>query len=82
MIPLISGNEPQKYNTMEQVGAKHNVTEHAQMSVPQPPIETNGEKITLSNHAKARFLKDHGRSTKEIAIIMNLDAKTITSYIC
>ena len=82
MISLISGNAPQKYNTMEQVGAKLNVTEHAHMSVPQPPIETNGEKVTLSNHAKARFLKDHGRSTKEIAIIMDLDAKTIKSYIC
>ncbi|MGO9377015.1 MAG: hypothetical protein ACLP29_00520 [Dissulfurispiraceae bacterium] len=81
MISIISGNEPQKDYTMEQAVAKHSVTAHAQMQVPQPPIETKEEDITLSNRAKAKLLKEQGWSIKEISIKMNLDAKTIKSYL-
>ena len=81
MISLISGNEPQKDYTMEQAVAKHNVTAHAQVQVTQQPIETKEkENITFSNRTKANLLKDHGWSIKEIAIKMNLDTKTIKSY--
>ena len=81
MISLISGIEPRKYNTMEQADGNHNVTKHAQMPVPQPPIETKEDKVTLSHRGKAQLLKNKGWSINEIATIMSLDVKTITSYI-
>jgi hypothetical protein len=81
MISLISGSQPQKDYTMERAATKHNMTAHVQMQIPQPPIETKEENITLSKCAKAKFLKDRGWSIKEISIKMNLDAKTIKSYL-
>ena len=82
MISLISGNEPQKDYTMEQVAVKHNVTEHTQMPVKKTqPLETKDDNVTLSHRARAQQLKNKGCSVQEIAIIMNSDAKTINSYI-
>ena len=37
--------------------------------------------VELSVRAKARMLRDKGRPVFEIAVIMNLDAKTVSSYL-
>ena len=81
MIPIISGDEPQGPNTPEQAN-KHNMTIHPHMPVPRPPppIKTNADSVALSHRSKYLLLKAQGRSLHEIAIIMNMDTETVTSY--
>lgn len=81
-IPIIVGEDPQGSNTLEQVN-KNNVTIHAHLPVlrPRPPIKTYEYNVTLSQRSRALQLKAQGHSLEEIAIIMNLDTKTVTGYV-
>jgi DNA-binding NarL/FixJ family response regulator len=81
MIPIISVDDPQGPNTLEQMN-KNNVTIHAHSPVLRPPlpIKTSEDDVTLSHRAKALHLKAQGCSLQEIAIIMDLDTKTVTGY--
>jgi DNA-binding NarL/FixJ family response regulator len=82
MIPIISADDPQGPNTLEQFN-KHIVTIHTHLPVlrPAPPIKTNEDNIMLSHRAKVLQLKAQGCDLQEIAIIMNLDTKTVNGYI-
>ena len=82
MIPIISGDDSQGPNALEQVN-KNNITIHAHLPVlrPAPPPKTNEDDVTLSHRSKAMHLKAQGCSLQEIAIIMNLDTKIVTGYL-
>jgi len=77
MIPIISGNDPQGPDTLEQV-TKHNVNlrSHIPVLQPAPPIKTE-DNVMLSHRSKALHLREYGCSVHEIALIMNLDTKTV-----
>lgn len=83
MIHPISVDDPQQGPNQLQQANKHNITIHAHLPVvrPPPPIKATDDDVTLSHRSEALHLKAQGCSLQEIAIIMNLDTKTVTGYI-
>ena len=81
MIPLISGDAPQGHTTIKEAATEHKVTIQAHRTVPRPlpPIKSKEEDVTLSHRARVLQLKENGYSINEIALVMNLDIKTVTS---
>ena len=82
VISATSAEIPRERNLMEQIGDKHTAVIHNHIPVSKTrQIEAKEDKVTLSRRVRVQLLKSRGSSIQEIAVQMNLDVKTVMSYI-
>jgi len=77
MVTPISGLNP-----LLQVAVMEPKTAQADSSAsPKTTVQPKKETVEISKAAKARLLKNKGETVVEIAISLNLDTKTVNSYL-